>query len=146
MIAVVQRVIEAKVVVAGEVVGQIGPGMLVLAAVEKDDTDVQVLWTAHKLAGLRIFRSGDKHFESDLAQAGGAMLLVSNFTVAAQTAKGRRPSLDGAAPPEKAEAMFGQLVEAVRAQGIHVQTGRFGASMEVSLVNDGPATFIVRTE
>jgi D-aminoacyl-tRNA deacylase len=145
MIAVVQRVLKAKVLVAGEVVGQIGPGMLVLASVEKDDTDAQIVWTAGKLAGLRIFRNGEKHFDGDLLQSGGAMLLVSNFTVAALTAKGRRPSLDSAAAPEQAEPMFNRLVEAVRTYGIHVETGRFGASMEVSLVNDGPATFIVKT-
>jgi D-aminoacyl-tRNA deacylase len=146
MICIVQRVLEAKVTVDGEVVGAIGPGMLVLAAVERDDAEAQIQWTAGKLAGLRIFRSGEKHFEADVLQAGGEILLVSNFTVAAQTRKGRRPSLDSAAAPEAAEPMFNRLVEAVRALGVTVQTGRFGASMQVSLINDGPATFIVETE
>src|SRR4051812_17668829 len=145
MIAVVQRVTEAKVTVAGETVGAIGVGLLVLASVERDDTQADVEWTAAKLAQLRIFRSADgtKHFDQDVMQVGGAILLVSNFTVAAQTKKGRRPSLDGAADPTKGEQLFSDLVAATRALGVQVQTGQFGGDMRVSLINDGPATFIV---
>src|SRR5688500_2890565 len=99
MKAVVQRVLEARVVVDGRTVGEIGPGLLVLAALEADDTDADVEWAATKLLGLRIFRNGDKHFDLDVGQAGGGVLLVSNFTVAAETRRGRRPSLEGAAPP-----------------------------------------------
>ena len=143
MIAIVQRVTEARVVVAGEVVGQIGAGLLALAAVARGDTEKEIEWTAAKLAGLRIFRSEGKHFDKDVREIGGAILLVSNFTVAASTRQGRRPSLDGAAEPAVAEAMFQKLVEATRRQGVPVETGRFAADMKVSLVNDGPATFIL---
>lgn len=143
MISVLQRVTEAQVVVAGEVVARIGGGLLALAAVHATDTEADVAWTAAKTVGLRIFRSGDKHFDVDVRQAGGSVLLVSNFTVAAQTRHGRRPSFDPAAPPEKGRELFDSLVAAVRAQGVPVQTGVFGADMAVSLVNDGPATFII---
>ena len=143
MITIVQRVIEARVTVAGEVVGAISSGLLALAAVAKGDTEKDIAWTAAKLAGLRVFRSDGKHFDRDVREIGGSILLVSNFTVAASTRQGRRPSLDGAADPAVAEAMFARLVEATRAQGVTVATGRFAADMQVSLVNDGPATFIL---
>jgi D-tyrosyl-tRNA(Tyr) deacylase len=143
MIAVVQRVTEASVTVGGETVGRIGAGLLVLAAVHKTDTPSDLDWTAAKLASLRIFRNGDKHFDLDVRQVGGAVLLVSNFTVAAATRHGRRPSFDAAAAPEKGRVLFDALVESVRAQGVAVETGRFGADMKVSLVNDGPVTVIV---
>jgi D-tyrosyl-tRNA(Tyr) deacylase len=142
---IVQRVTEAAVTVEGEVVGRIGPGMLVLAAVERGDRLSQVEWTAQKLVGMRIFRSGDKHFEADIRQVGGSMLLVSNFTVAAATRQGRRPSFDDAMEPKDARPIFDQLVETVRGLGIPVETGQFGAMMLVSSTNDGPATFIVET-
>jgi D-tyrosyl-tRNA(Tyr) deacylase len=166
MIAVVQRVLEARVVVAGEVVGQIGRGLAVLAAVEAADTEAQMAWVAGKLVGLRIFRQGEKHFDRDLQQmaaeagargrgaegtgAGAArpgILLVSNFTVAAETAAGRRPSLSGAAAPQRARELFDRLVLEVRRQVPHlaVETGRFGADMQVHLINDGPATFLVES-
>ena len=143
MIAVVQRVTEARVDVAGETVGRIGPGLLVLAAVHRTDTAADVGWTANKLVGLRIFRSEGKYFEADVKQVGGSILLVSNFTVAANTREGRRPSFIAAAETETGRAMFEQLVEAVRALGVPVETGRFGAEMLVSLANDGPVTVIV---
>ncbi|HYO10028.1 MAG TPA: D-aminoacyl-tRNA deacylase [Tepidisphaeraceae bacterium] len=147
MITIVQRVLEASVVVDGEIVGAIGPGLLALVAVVKGDTDKEIAWTAQKLAALRIFRdaSGQKHFDRDLREAGGAILLVSNFTVSASTRQGRRPSLDRAAEPAVAQGMFARLVEAVRATGVAVETGRFAADMKVSLTNDGPATFILDT-
>ena len=143
MITVVQRVAEAKVTVAGEAVGAIGPGLLALAAVVKGDTHRDIEWTAAKLAALRIFRSDGKHFDRDVRETGGSILLVSNFTVSASCRQGRRPSLDRAAEPVVAEAMFTRLVEATRRQGVPVETGRFAADMRVSLVNDGPATFIL---
>ena len=143
MIAVVQRVTEAAVVVGAETVGRIGPGLAVLAAVHRTDTPADVTWTANKLAGLRIFRNGDKYFDADVRQVGGAILLVSNFTVAANTREGRRPSFIAAAETETGRAMFDQLVGAVRALGVTVETGRFGAEMLVSLVNDGPVTVII---
>ena len=145
MIAVVQRVTEAGVTVGDEVVGRIGAGLLVLAAVHATDTVAEVDWTANKLVGLRIFRNGEKHFDLDVRQAGGSVLLVSNFTVAAQTRQGRHPSFDAAADPAKGRQLFDALVDAVRAAGVTVETGRFGADMRVSLVNDGPVTVLVES-
>lgn len=143
MIAVVQRVSEAVVRVGEETVGQIGPGLLVFAAVHRIDTDADVAWMGNKLAFLRLFRNGDKAFDHDVRQAGGAVLLVSNFTVAAATRQGRRPSFDAAADPARGRELFDQLIAVVRALGVPVETGRFGADMAVSLVNDGPVTVIV---
>jgi D-aminoacyl-tRNA deacylase len=183
MIAVVQRVLRARVTVGGRVVGRIGAGMLVLAAVEAGDTEAEVEWMAGKLLTMRIFRNGEKHFDLDVGQmaeledaerrtrnaepgmppispsaaedfGGGAagaragILLVSNFTVAAETGKGRRPSLSHAAAPEQGRVVFEQLLAAVRRQAgkVAVETGEFGAMMEVELVNDGPVTFLVESE
>jgi D-tyrosyl-tRNA(Tyr) deacylase len=143
VIAVLQRVTDAQVVVEGRVVGRIGAGLAALVAVHATDTDADVQWTAAKLVSLRIFRNGDKHFDVDVRQAGGSVLLVSNFTVAAATRHGRRPSFDAAAPPDKGRQLFDALTAAVRAQGVTVQTGEFGADMAVSLVNDGPVTVII---
>jgi D-tyrosyl-tRNA(Tyr) deacylase len=145
MIAVVQRVSEARVVVDDHTVGEIGPGLLVLAAVEKDDTATVVEWTANKLVALRVFPQADKSFDLDVKQIGGGILLVSNFTVAAETRRGRRPSLEPAASPDKGRELFDQLVEAVKRLGVPVATGQFGADMKVSLTNDGPVTFLVRS-
>jgi D-aminoacyl-tRNA deacylase len=143
MIAVVQRVTLASVTVGGRTVGEIGAGLIALVAVHKTDATDDVTWTANKLCTLRIFRGGGKHFELDVKQVGGSVLLVSNFTVAAQTRQGRRPSFDEAADPETGRRLFDQLVEAVRALGVPVQTGEFGADMLVSLANDGPVTVVV---
>ena len=145
MISVIQRVLEAKVLVNAEPVGAITHGMLVLAAVEKDDTTADVDWTASKLVALRIFPNAEKSFDLDVKQSGGAILLVSNFTVAADTRKGRRPSLDNAAPPDKGRDLFMQLVTAVRNLGVPVATGQFGADMQITLTNDGPVTFLVKS-
>src|SRR5262245_24795511 len=146
MICIAQRVSEAKVLVDGQIIGEIGLGLLVLASVVHDDTDADAQWLAGKLVGLRIFRNGEKHFDLDVTQVDGSILLVSNFTVAAETRRGRRPSLDRAAAPEMGERLFDQLVEAVKNLGVPVATGRFGANMQVHLVNDGPATVIVETD
>lgn len=143
MIAVVQRVTEASVVVAGEVAGQINHGLVALVAVHATDTPTDVTWMANKLLALRIFRNDDKHFDLDVKQTNGSVLLVSNFTVSAATRQGRRPSFDAAAPPEKGRELFDALVAAVRATDVPVSTGVFGAEMEVTIVNDGPATFIL---
>ncbi len=143
MIAVVQRVTEAAVVVESETVGRIGPGLLVLAAVHRTDTPADAAWTAGKLAGLRVFRNGDKYFDADVKGVGGSILLVSNFTVAAATREGRRPSFSAAAEADRGRELFDQLVDAIRLLGVAVETGRFGADMLVSLVNDGPVTVIV---
>ena len=143
MIAVIQRVTSAKVEVAGRIVGQIGPGLAVLLSVHRDDTPEDVAWMAGKLTSLRIFRNGDKHFDVDVKGAGGGILLVSNFTVSAATKRGRRPSFDAAADGEKGGPLFNDVVAAVKAAGVPVATGEFGADMLVTLSNDGPATFIV---
>lgn len=145
MISIIQRVTEAKVAVSGQTVGQIGHGMLALVAVVREDTTDDIAWTANKLASLRIFRNGDKHFDVDVRDTGGSILLVSNFTVAGATRKGRRPSFDAAAPPEVGRKLFDDLVAAVKAMGIPTATGEFGADMQVSLTNDGPVTFVVNS-
>lgn len=143
MIAVVQRVSEASVRVGRDLVGQIGPGLLALVAVCRDDTDADVKWSARKLVELRLFPNAEKAFDIDVKTAGGSLLLVSNFTVAAATRQGRRPSFDAAADAQKGEQLFLALIEAVRATGVPTQTGRFGADMKVHLVNDGPVTVVV---
>ena len=143
MIAVVQRVSAAKVVVDGQVVGQIGKGLCVLAAVQKIDMPDDVAWMANKLAGIRVFPEGEKNFHLDVRQAGGGILLVSNFTVAAITHLGRRPTLEAAADPEKGRLFFDDLVVQVGNLGVPVQTGTFRAHMDVTIENDGPITFIV---
>lgn len=146
MIAVIQRVSEGRVLVGGAVVGQIGPGMLALVAVQRQDTAEDVSWMANKLASLRIFRNAEKHFDLDIRQVNGSMLLVSNFTVASATRKGRRPSFDAAAGPEVGRQRFDELVQAIAALGIPTATGQFGADMNVALTNDGPATFVVSSQ
>lgn len=143
MIAIIQRVTQAHVAVNDRIVGQIERGLVALVAVTRTDTAAEAEWMAAKLAGFRVFRAEGKHFEADITHIGGGMLLVSNFTVAAKTRRGRRPSLDAAAEPAKAQQIFEHLVSAVRMLNIPVATGEFGADMRVSLVNDGPATFIV---
>ena len=143
MICIIQRVSKAHVSIANELIGQTHKGLVVLGAIHADDTSADLEWIAAKIVTLRIFPNGEKHFDLDVKQVGGSILLVSNFTVAGDTRKGRRPSLDGAASPDVASKMFEQFVQAVRNQGVEVQTGRFGADMEVHLVNDGPVTFIL---
>ncbi len=143
MISIIQRVSQANVTVHDEIVGQIERGILALSSVTPGDDARDIEWTTSKLVSLRIFPSGDKHFDLDVREIGGSILLVSNFTVAADARKGRRPSFDSAAPPQIAERMFERFVDAVRATGVPVQTGRFAADMRVSLTNEGPATFII---
>jgi D-tyrosyl-tRNA(Tyr) deacylase len=140
---ILQRVSSAEVRVAGEPVGRIGRGMLVLVGVEKGDGADQAAAAAAKLGHLRIFEDADGRMNLDPARAGAAFLVVSQFTLAASLERGRRPSFDGAAPPEVAEPLVERLVEALRAAGFHVETGRFGARMEVELVNDGPVSFVL---
>ena len=124
-------------------VGRIGPGLLALVAVHRTDTPDDIAWTASKLATLRIFRNADRHFDLDVRQSGGSILLVSNFTVAAATRHGRRPSLDAAADPDTGRKLFDDLVTAVKSLDVPVATGQFGADMQISLTNDGPVTVIV---
>lgn len=144
---VLQRVSSASVRVEGptmkETVGEIGRGLLVLAGVEKGDGLEKVRAAAEKLAGLRIFGDEAGKMNLDVAAAGGAFLVVSQFTLAASLARGRRPSFDNAAPPEEAAPLVAALVADLRSRGFRVETGRFQAYMEVALVNDGPVTFIM---
>jgi len=139
---VIQRVSSAAVRVEGEIVGEIGRGLLILAGVEKGDGIEKVRPAAEKLAGLRVFEDEAGKMNLDTAAAGGAFLVVSQFTLAGSLARGRRPSFDNAAPPEEAAPLVEALVEELRGRGFRVETGRFRAYMEVSLVNDGPVTFV----
>ena len=144
MLALLQRVTEARVSVAGDVVGQIGPGLLVLVGVQPGDGPLQARRLADRLLGYRVFDDADGRMNLSLADTGGGLLLVPQFTLAADTDRGRRPSFTSAAEPAPARAMFDCLVEAVRACHAVVATGRFGAHMQVSLTNDGPVTFLLR--
>lgn len=140
MRAVVQRVSSAAVTVAGETTGSIGLGLLAYVGVGPDDGDDEVNWLASKLTTLRIFPDDGGRFDQSVVDVGGAILVVSQFTLYADTRKGRRPSFTGAAQPEVAEPLVERLVEALRSDGVEVATGRFGAHMLVNAVNDGPVT------
>jgi D-tyrosyl-tRNA(Tyr) deacylase len=141
--AVVQRVSEARVTVAAETVGAIGPGLLVLLGVGHDDDEAALAALAGKIARLRIFADEAGHMNRSVLDTGGAVLAVSQFTLLADTRKGNRPSFLAAAPPERAEPLYEAFVEALRELGLEVATGRFGQSMEVALVNDGPVTIVM---
>jgi D-tyrosyl-tRNA(Tyr) deacylase len=140
---VLQRVTSAAVRVAGEPVAAIGRGLLVLVAVEKGDGPPQAEAAADKLAGLRCFEDAAGKMNLDAAAAGAEILVVSQFTLAASLDRGRRPSFDRAAPPAEAEPLVALLVDALRARGLPIRTGRFGARMAVELINDGPVTFVL---
>ncbi len=142
MKSVIQRVRSASVSVNGDVVAQIGVGMLVLAAVEKGDSEQQMLDAAKKIRELRIFGDEAGKMNRDVREAGGAILAVSQFTLAASIARGRRPSVDNAEEPERARAMFEVFVRELGATGVEVKTGRFREMMIVALENDGPVTFV----
>ncbi|NII10818.1 D-aminoacyl-tRNA deacylase [Oleiagrimonas sp. C23AA] len=141
MIALIQRVSRAQVDVEGETVGAIGAGLLALVAVEPDDGPAQVERMLERLLGYRIFADDSGRMNRSLRDTGGGLLLVSQFTLAADTAKGMRPSFTRAAPPELGRQRFDELVARARQMHPGVETGRFGAHMEVGLVNDGPVTF-----
>ena len=143
MKAVVQRVNAATLEVDDRPVSQIGPGLVVLAAVEEHDTDRDRDWMADKLANLRVFTDDGGKMNLSILDTRGQMLLVSNFTVAGDTRKGRRPSFVSAMKPPEAEHAFDRLVAAVRALGVPVQTGVFGAHMHVAIHNDGPVTLVL---
>lgn len=129
--------------VGGEVVGEIGPGLCVLLGVSREDGDDEAARLAAKVARLRIFENEDGKFDRSLLDDGGAALVVSQFTLIADTAKGNRPSFSGAAPPEDAERLYEAFCAALRETGIRVETGRFGARMAVELANDGPVTIVL---
>jgi D-tyrosyl-tRNA(Tyr) deacylase len=141
--AVCQRVSEARVRVAGDVVGEIGAGLCVLLGVARGDSEADAERLAAKIARLRIFADEEGRFDRSLVDIGGSALVVSQFTLLADTAKGNRPSFTGAAPPEQAEALYERFCEYLRDLGIPVQQGVFGASMAVELVNDGPVTIVL---
>jgi D-tyrosyl-tRNA(Tyr) deacylase len=145
MLALIQRVTEARVTVDDEIVGAIGPGLLALVGIEPGDGEVQVARMAERLLGYRVFADEHGRMNLGLGQAGGGLLLVSQFTLAADTRSGMRPGFSTAAPPELAEPVFNRLLATCRQ--IHapgVETGRFGAHMVICLVNDGPVTFLLR--
>ncbi len=146
MRAVLQRVSRAKVTVAGEVVGEIGRGLLVLLGVEQGDIEAEAQQLADKTIQLRIFDDADGKMNLALTDIGGAVLVVSQFTLLGDCRKGRRPSFIAAAPPEIAERLYETFVAAVGVQGIPVATGRFRAMMEVELVNDGPVTLLLESK
>ncbi len=143
MRVVVQRVSKARVLVNDQVVGEIGQGLLVLLGVTHDDSPAEARWLADKIVGLRIFNDTDGKMNLDVAEIGGGVLVVSQFTLYGDARKGRRPSFVDAAPPEAANPLYEAFLNAVKAQGIPTAAGQFGASMQVELVNDGPVTLIV---
>jgi len=144
MRAVVQRVGEARVTVGGSTVGQIGPGLLVLAGFAPGDDASVIRWMAEKVVRLRIFEDAGGKMNRSVSDIGGGILLVPQFTLYGDAAKGNRPSFAGAASPGQANALFDELIRAVReVSGVPVETGIFGASMRVELVNDGPVTILL---
>jgi len=146
MIALLQRVSEAGVSVDGETIAGIGRGVLALVAIERGDGEAEVARMAERLLRFRLFGDGQGRMNLDIGAAGAELLLVPQFTLAADTDSGHRPSFSGSAPPEAAKLLFDALVHAVRARGQATATGRFGASMQVALVNDGPVTFLLRVK
>jgi D-tyrosyl-tRNA(Tyr) deacylase len=141
MIALIQRVSEASVRVDDELVGAVGRGVLALVAVEPDDTEARAERLVERVLGYRIFEDDSGRMNRSLADIGGGLLMVSQFTLAADTKKGTRASFTSAAPPELARRLFDHAVAAARTRHADVATGRFGANMQVALVNDGPVTF-----
>ena len=146
MLALIQRVTQARVEVGGDVVGAIGPGLLALVGIQPGDGDVQIARMAQRLLGYRVFADAQGKMNQSLADTGGGLLLVSQFTLAADTSSGMRPGFSTAAPPELAEPLFSRLVQTCRKEHAGgVETGRFGAHMVIQLVNDGPVTFLLRS-
>jgi len=145
MLALIQRVSQASVVVEGETVGEIGPGLLALVGVQPGDGDAQVARMVERLLGYRVFGDDEGRMNRSLADTGGGLLVVSQFTLAADTGSGMRPGFSTAAAPAEAERIFAELLRTCRQKHPPgVETGRFGAHMTVSLVNDGPVTFLLR--
>lgn len=141
MIALIQRASQASVVVDGATVGAIGAGLLAFVAIQPGDGAAQVERMCERLLGYRVFPDGEGRMNRALKDTGGGLLLVSQFTLAADTRKGMRPSFTSAASPEQGRLWFDRLVEACRSRHANVEIGRFGAHMQVNLVNDGPVTF-----
>jgi D-tyrosyl-tRNA(Tyr) deacylase len=145
MLALIQRVTQAQVAVAGETIGAIGPGLLALIGVQPNDGPAEIAKLGERLLRYRVFSDEAGRMNRSLTDVRGGLLLVSQFTLAADTASGLRPSFSSAAPPEEAQRIFDELVAYCRKNYPYgVETGRFGADMQVSLVNDGPVTFLLR--
>jgi len=140
MRAVIQRVSQARVEVESQTVGQIGPGLLVLLGVGRGDTLEDAVYLAHKIAALRVFADEEGKMNRALAEVGGEVLVVSQFTLYGDTRKGNRPSFVGAAPPDEGKRLYERFCNLLAGQGLHVETGVFQAHMEVHLTNDGPVT------
>ncbi|MBI1722354.1 MAG: D-tyrosyl-tRNA(Tyr) deacylase [Gemmatimonadetes bacterium] len=143
MRVVLQRVSRAAVRVDGATTGAIGRGFLVLAGFAPTDGEATLAWMAEKVAVLRLFGDAEGKMNLPLAEVGGGVLVISQFTLYGDAVKGRRPSFPGAAPPAVAEPLYERFVALLRAQGVPVETGRFGAMMDVELVNDGPVTLML---
>jgi D-tyrosyl-tRNA(Tyr) deacylase len=143
MRAVVQRVSRARVTAGGEVTGEIGPGLLVLLGVGAGDTRAEADYLAEKIIGLRIFEDAGGKMNLSVAEVGGALLVVSQFTLYGDARRGKRPSFDAAAPPEQARELYEYFVEKVRAAGLRCETGRFQETMQMELVNEGPVTIML---
>lgn len=146
MKALLQRVTKAQVDIAGETVGRIEQGLLILLGITPDDSDTIASKLAARVAGYRLFSDADDKMNLSLSDIGGQALVVSQFTLAADTNSGRRPSFSSAAPPAQAEPLYQVFVKELEALGVSVATGEFGADMQVSLTNDGPVTFLLDTE
>ena len=143
MRVVVQRVSEAEVRIGGEVAGRIGAGLLALVGFGPGDGEEELAWMADKLAGLRVFPDDDGRMDRGLDEVGGALLVVSQFTLYGDVSRGRRPSFVDAADPDRAEELYDRFLELCRETGVPVESGEFGAMMDVELVNDGPVTLVV---
>jgi D-tyrosyl-tRNA(Tyr) deacylase len=143
MRAVVQRVSRAQVTVNGEITGQIGLGLLVLLGVGRDDTEADAIYLAEKICGLRVFEDAAGKMNLGLAEVGGSVLAVSQFTLYGDVRRGKRPSFDAAAPLERARQLYQFLVERIREAGLRCETGRFQEMMKVELVNEGPVTILL---
>ena len=146
MKAIIQKSGPAKVDIDGQTVGQISRGLVILLGVKPEDTSQQVDWMVEKISNMRLFEEGEKHFDKSILENSKQCLVISQFTLYASCKKGRRPDFNGAARPEIAEPLYNEFVEKLQATGIAVETGKFGAMMHVSLVNEGPTTIILDTD
>ncbi len=143
MKAVLQRVSRASVSINGSIEGEIGPGLLALAGFGRSDTETDLEWMSKEIKDLRIFSDSNSNMNLSVSDIGGSILIVSQFTLHADSRKGRRPSFINAALPDKAELLYDLFIEIMSHSGLNIQTGAFGAMMEISLVNDGPVTIIL---
>ena len=145
MIAVLQRVTTGKVKIGDRIVGDIDNGLVILLGVHRDDKEEDIIFLADKVIGLRIFNDNNGKMNISLQDAEGSVLVISQFTLCGDWRKGRRPSFTKAADPDKGKLLYDGFIDALRSRGINVETGEFGAAMEVSLVNSGPVTFVLDT-